>query len=497
MANTTARLIQMGRDVMAPIDLNSGSATITLTDVYRVLPGKRITAKARITNAAPTLDNDARSAGDATPGPRDAEDETFIAKVFLDSQALARCTKESAGLKRLEQAGIPAPRVVASHAIEGGGEILVTEFLAQAETLANLLGRSICITAAQDHAISEHQVLAYLEPTIGLVGQLHRAGLIHGDLHFGNFLLQKNKAFILDGDAITDAKGPHATAHNLAAFFAQLPTRLDHLQPRLLSSYSPQYSTAKIIEAELKQQIHAIRQWRCIDILNKSVRDCSLFSVTQSFTQFMACARPDAAWLVPLLHDPDVFMNAHVVKRGNTCTVARASLNGRPLIIKRYNIKGVWHWLTRFWRPSRAWHSWVSAHRLQFWGIPTPRPVALIESRVGFMRRRAWFISEEAKGPNMAEHIGRFARGQVPDLEKDSLQELFKQLQEHQISHGDMKATNFIWANDHWVLIDLDSVQAHTSEAQFQKAWARDQARFKANWARDPRSDWPPPAAGQ
>jgi hypothetical protein len=54
---------------------------------------------------------------------------------------------------------------------------------------------------------------------------------------------------------------------------------------------------------------------------------------------------------------------------------------GRTLVIKRYNIKGFAHWLKRFWRPSRAWHSWREGNRLAFLGIATPKPLAVLEKR--------------------------------------------------------------------------------------------------------------------
>ena len=32
------------------------------------------------------------------------------------------------------------------------------------------------------------------------------------------------------------------------------------------------------------------------------------------------------------------------------------------------------------------------------WGLPTPRPVALLENRFGCLRARAWYVSEYVPG---------------------------------------------------------------------------------------------------
>ena len=444
--------------------LNKNS-TLKLAETHRVLPHKRITAKAFIEN---------------DPRP-------VLAKAFLGANARAKAQAEVSGLNLLKAAGIPCPKVLGQHHISAERAVVLTEYLTESETLADRLGKDLNIMAKTDAKPSTDQVLVWLQQAIRTFGRLHRAGLIHTDLHFANLLFFRDALYVLDGDAIQKTESATQTLTNLAAFFAQLPPSLDQLQAQLLREYTEENPAAEVFkniaaQRKLTAEIQEIKNWRCEDILSKAVRDCSLFSVSRTFTKFTACARENSDWLEPLLKEPDAFMQAEIMKRGNTCTVARATVNNHKLVIKRYNIKNFWHWLTRFWRPSRAWHSWLSAHRLRFWEIPTPQPIALIEERVGPFRNRAWFISEEVNGPSMADHISQFESGGVPDLEKQLIHKLFKGLQDHRISHGDMKATNFVWAHDHWCLIDLDSVTAHGKQSEFRKAWEDDQNRFKANW---------------
>jgi hypothetical protein len=79
-----------------------------------------------------------------------------------------------------------------------------------------------------------------------------------------------------------------------------------------------------------------------------------------------------------------------VIKAGNTATVARLYVDGEAFVVKRYNIKSWQHAMGRMWRPTRAQRAWQNAHRLRMLGIATFKPIALIERRLGPMRRDAY-----------------------------------------------------------------------------------------------------------
>ncbi|MBW1746795.1 MAG: hypothetical protein JRJ25_11240 [Deltaproteobacteria bacterium] len=88
-----------------------------------------------------------------------------------------------------------------------------------------------------------------------------------------------------------------------------------------------------------------------------------------------------------MIADPDsVIDSSRLLKEGNSSTVALAEVNGKLLVIKRYNIKNFIHALKRYLRNTRAWTSWRNAHRLELLGIPTPKPIAFLERRWGPFR---------------------------------------------------------------------------------------------------------------
>ncbi len=121
--------------------------------------------------------------------------------------------------------------------------------------------------------------------------------------------------------------------------------------------------------------------------------------------------------MLPVLAQADALLDqGHLYKTGGTASVAKVEVNGRPLVIKRYNIKSFAHWLTRFWRPSRAWHSWREGNRLAFLGIATPKPLAVLEKRCFWLRSRAYLVTEFLPGPDIIERFAPYVEhGDAPE----------------------------------------------------------------------------------
>ncbi len=171
------------------------------------------------------------------------------------------------------------------------------------------------------------------------------------------------------------------------------------------------------------------------------------------------------------------------IKNGNTCTVWSTVINQRRFVIKRYNIKSFWHGIGRALRQTRAANSWKRALMLQLLEIPTPKPAALVECRIGPIRRTAYFISEYVHGENCRDWFKH------PDRNDQDLQtmaanvcKLIQCLQQHHISHGDMKATNLIISAAGPVIIDLDAMHVHADAKSFTKSHQTDIIRFLNNW---------------
>ncbi len=194
-----------------------------------------------------------------------------------------------------------------------------------------------------------------------------------------------------------------------------------------------------------------------------------------------------------LLENPDEFMKAHILKEDKTftTTVALVKIDNKSLVIKRYNLKSFFHALKRAIQPSRAARCWYYSHLLQTYNINTPAPIAMIEKRFGFLRRQAYFISEYILGPDgfyvfrdhptVAEDAKIYAKNTI---------ELINSLHSLNISHGDFKASNFIYNNSVPYLIDLDAMRQHKSRNKGKIKLEKDRKRFLLNWQDLPATEY-------
>ena len=417
--------------------------SLVLKKLLRILPGKRITGIAYL------------------------DDKPVVAKLFIARHGCKRhWQREQHGTQRLLDCGLPTPPQFSAGKLHAGGYYVLKEFIEDAKNPSELL---------KNHS---NECLSKIFATIG---RMHAHGLIHQDAHLGNFLLKKDQVFVLDGDAVHHASSPVDGIKNLALLLAQLPPKII-CQENLLTVYQQENPGAIIDRNHLELSVSKARQKRLHDYLKKCLRDCSQFQVTRKFGRFVSMLRDEAEYLLPIIADPDGWLKTgRPLKAGRTATLATVTHSGRELVIKRYNIKNPRHALSRCWRPSRAWHSWVAAHRLEFLGITTPRPLAMIEKRCGPFRREAWLIMEHCHGVSLTDYLSPHG-GKPPTLLLENIQVAFQQLADANITHGDLKASNLLCHKDQIFLIDLDAMKQHASTSGFRRAWEKDRQRFLHNW---------------
>lgn len=390
-----------------------------------------------------------------------------FAKLFIGAGAACYAGREQRGLAALQAHGLPTPALLAAVDCPGGGRLVLSEFMPAARSL--------------DGAASDPVMLM---PAFALLGRLHAAGLVHDDLHFGNFLSANDELLLIDGDGIRSGS-PSQQLDNLALLLSQLPVVLDEMRGGLLSAYGRAVDTAR-----LDSLVNTWRQRRRDRFLAKTLRNCTQFAVERGRGRFLSVLRSVKPSLAFLLAQPDVAIeHGRYLKRGGTCTVATVDAGGKQVAVKRYNLKNWRHALSRAWRPSRAWHSWREAHRLVFYGIATPKPLAMLEERWWGLRGRAFLITEFCPGASLAACLKPEV---LPEAAlAQAIEDFFSVLYRLQITHGDLKATNLLWHEGKLLAIDLDGMMQHRSATAFQSAWRRDRARLLRNWPVDsPLHDW-------
>jgi len=456
-------LKRVGRSPDLPLSLEladaAGPGQLQLLSLLRVLPGQRYVG-AGVWRGRPVL-----------------------AKLLVGSKAARHFQRELQGVRLLAEQGLTTPLLLADGLKDGEGGWLLFEFLEGAESLGEAWKQVEHLPLLADE---QAPVLA---EALGAIAQLHGKGLWQEDLHLDNLLRHDGKLYLIDGAGIR-AETPgqplsrQKVLENLGVFFAQLPKSIEPFTEELLVHYLLSNAEHALPMEALQKQIDKVQAWRLNDFMEKVGRECSLFSVQRGAFGLRAIRRDEEAAMVPVLERADALLDqGHLYKTGGAASVGKVEVDGRTLVIKRYNIKNFAHWLKRFWRPSRAWHSWREGHRLAFLGIATPKPLALLEKRFLWLRRGAYLVTEHLSGPDIIERFAPYVEsGDAPESELLALDRLFADLIRERISHGDFKGHNLFWQHDRWALIDLDSMCQHRTLASFAPAYARDRARFMRNW---------------
>ncbi len=467
---SAADLAAAGRSPALPCRVNLPSNNdavereLLVQQWLRVLPGKRYVARASL------------------------DDRQVLAKLFLGKRAAGKAEAELAGIERLRKADLATPGLIESGiADDGRAAWVITEFIDDGEDFSRLAG--ICV---EGHWAQTEDLAPALE-VAQTVARLHNAGLAQQDVHPGNFLLRKSacvtdeQCLVIDAADVQPLKAVDERLDNFSLFLAQLPDgwwRSLWQAYAQLANWLVAASPTPDEAAEYGRVCAAARRWqrwRADDLAAKSLRDCSLFQMRQTASRFESVWRREAEDLAPLLADLDAALAAvTLLKDGGSATVGLIDWHGRPLVIKRYNLKGFWHRFRRCWRPTRAWHSWLAAHKLRVLGVATPRPIALVEERWGPLRGRAYLLSECSAGTDLVNACEAGDEQLLCELGA-ALRRLLGLFSFHQVSHGDFKATNLLW-REQLELIDLDSVCWHSRRSRWQKARDKDVARLLRNW---------------
>ena len=451
----------LGMPFRALLESDNRPIELTCSRILRILPGKRLVCS----------------------GEYNGQD--VVVKFFLDSRRAKRhCAREEKGIRALNEAGIKTQALLFKALLKPGCEpVLVFRMIDRATNVADVWKQ---VTSDNTHAQLLRQI-------ISIIADQHEAGLAHDDLHMGNFILAGNDIYTIDGDAVNvhnigKPLSETKSLENLGLFFAKIYPRFDRLVPDAFNMYLEKRAWPKntVLYNRLTKEIRHQYKKNKKKYLKRIYRECSAFSCQKSWNRFLVYNRNyDTEKMVRFLADPDVLIDRNrLLKNGNTATVALVEVDSQRLVVKRYNIKNAWHALRRCLRPSRAWNSWRNAHRLAILGIPTPKPIALLEERRGPFRSKAYFITEYVDGINVYQffHSDKSKEGDRGDL-VEQFGKLFQQLAAASISHGDLKATNFIVTDNRLVITDLDAMREHKFRCRFRKAFGRDLKRFMQNWA--------------
>jgi tRNA A-37 threonylcarbamoyl transferase component Bud32 len=445
-----------------------GGSQLEIVEIVRTVPDRRLVCKA--------LWN---------------EYHKVYAKIFVGPKAKRYANRDKSGVLLLQKAGIQTPQI-----------LLNTDFTDQSATVLIFSEISGAINAEQAYAnLSKVERLNLMSLLATEIAYHHQNRLIQTDLYLKNFLVQQKSGhddliYTLDGDGIrllSPFFQQQQKLQNLATLFSKMDVLDDVWIADLYTQYCAKLGVvnSEIGKAQVCLLTQKIRHQVASNYAEKKVfRNCTDVKIKRSFKIFHAQTADFVIEdLVPESLDALLAKSKYNIKNGNTCSISKAEIAKKNVVIKRYNIKSFWHGVNRFFRCSRAARSWANAHRLIISNIATAKPLALIEERWGWFRRRAYYLTEYIDAPDVMQFFTQSSNLQEQQVVASNLANLFYKLYLLKFSHGDCKATNIKIVNLAPVLIDLDGLQAHFGRVfgnwWFERKHIKDLKRLMKNWAND------------
>lgn len=468
-----ANLTSMGRHIPTPFGLpvveDQEQSVLEIESILRLVPGRRLVALARW------------------------RDRLVIVKLFFHAGHWRRhLLRDLNGITLLRKSGVPTPGLLLeTTTTDSKGGVLLIEYLQQGISLSSLL----------DAAANEAKIDEVMNLALKTIALCHQAGLWQRDIHLDNFMLEAGVVYLLDGGDIKAGErlDTKISRQNLALFLAQFPAIFDEKASIHLHQY--QKHRAEPVDVELdsfRNEIRQTRKSRLAKFERKLFRSTTANRCKRSMSKIYVHDRSiHSPELDRFINHPDSFIRQDkLLKQGNSSTVALVEIDGREFVLKRYNIKSFWHGLSRMMRPSRAHHSWRNASVLEMLGVATPHPYLFLEERIFWVfRSRAYFLCEYIAAQDVGTAWGMQGASEEADeawnkTGNEEVVELFRQfltlMNDYQISHGDMKATNFIISDKQLFVLDLDAMKRHESRSAFAQKFAADLARFRKNWIDSP-----------
>lgn len=448
--NSQVELFIQGKNVTVPFDLDINEKSYICSEVLRFLPGKRLVVKATFAWTS------------------------YVIKLFSNAKKGKRELKrELEGYRLAQKANINLPQLeFVSDDVEAYSAIAY-EFL----------------ELAQPFNDDESLLTQYVEQLLDLVFALHSRGLYQSDFHLDNLLIHDGQVFLIDLASVkveqeNSPLSKQVSFENLAMLVVQFAPKQQQILIDKLVRYFDKRSWVwnKVEQDTFQDFVHHAWLQRKKLYLKKCFRACTMTAYDKTFSQQTAFQRSFIDEVGPdFINNIDLLVKqGELLKDGNSATVVKVSYAGKQLVIKRYNIKSFWHWLTRCYRPSRAAVSWRNGNLLELMGVATPKTLGFIEHRFGWLRKRAYLVCEYSDGQELIDVY----QSRLPtETELGQLKMIFSLLRRYKVSHGDLKASNLLITQDGEIsLIDLDAMHEHCSETAFQKAYAKDQQRFLKNW---------------
>jgi tRNA A-37 threonylcarbamoyl transferase component Bud32 len=360
-----------------------------------------------------------------------------------------------------------------------GESILITRSLENTQEFhlfaVNILAR---LPAARQARLRQHLA----RELGGLVARMHDAGTLHNDLHPANILvrLEENdrlSLFLVDLSAVRlgTALSWKESRQNLVIlnrWFVLRASRSDRY--RFWKSYCDQRQLSRLDDRSgARQERNRADEVECHTLTSNlsfwKRRDRRCLRNNRYYRRVSSpgvvghvVADLDAQLLSKLRTDPDEPFRApgvRFLKDSPSSTVIELDvvIDGRPrsLIYKRFRVTS-WldAWSTLF-RRAPALRSWIHGQGFRERGLPTARPLAILQRRGHGLHREGYLLTEKiGNAQDLHEFVmnraGLPASRHMLALRRQIAQvaTVIRELHRRRLSHRDLKAANILVSRD-------------------------------------------------
>ncbi len=189
--------------------------------------------------------------------------------------------------------------------------------------------------------------------------------------------------------------------------------------------------------------------------------------------------------LSEVISNPDKFMSkGEEVKFEAGNHVVGLDLPNHSIFIKKFQIKGAFHYFRKVFSPTRAITAWKATHWLNAAGIKTINPLAVIEIYDSFTTTESYLITLKQSGERLDQmKITESLESLIPN----KMGALIKRLGWIGFNHGDAKGSNFFFDEHSLIVSDLDACKRRIFQITVDNKLSKDKKRITKSFENHPK----------
>jgi (heptosyl)LPS beta-1,4-glucosyltransferase len=191
-----------------------------------------------------------------------------------------------------------------------------------------------------------------------------------------------------------------------------------------------------------------------------------------------------------LWNDPDAVLRQQTLQDKLRCTVARIDSQTSSFVWKRHTWGGIGRTLRRSLSSSTARRSWLDGRFLWQLGVPTPRPRAFLERRIGPLKSRSYLLTDYVPGTSLYRFMRFGSPSQATILHfARQVAAIWQRMDDVRIQHNDFQTENLLvdLQGKLW-LIDLERLCRDQGTGRARRKQISDLERLlhPRNWRANP-----------